>query len=173
MPVSVAVTAKWRAPSISRNLSGTILFRKSSNASSVIIWWLDQIPACASECPTGASLFGPVKDLLIEAERRQNMITGKYYEFPVSEISSTKKQVHKAKKYLPKIYGKNDGGGTQVLMLAGVPFDKLGLPMLPDRSYTAIAENIQHTIYKGMILPIVAFGGLIYLVKRTDKNKKE
>jgi hypothetical protein len=24
-----------------------------------------------------------------------------------------------------------------------------------------------------MILPIVAFGGLIYLVKRTDKNKKE
>ena len=74
---------------------------------------------------------------------------------------------------MPKIYGKNDGGGTQVLMLAGVPFNKLGLPILPDRSYTAIAENIQHTLYKGMILPIVAFGGLIYLVKRTDKNKKE
>ena len=133
----------------------------------------DQIPACASECPTGASLFGPVKDLLIEAERRQNMITGKYYEFPVSEISSTKKQVHKAQKYIPHIYGQNDGGGTQVLMLAGVSFDKLGLPMLPDRSYTAIAENIQHTLYKGMILPIVAFGGLIFLVKRTEKKKKE
>ncbi|MGA8178509.1 MAG: hydrogenase 2 operon protein HybA [Desulfobacterales bacterium] len=132
-----------------------------------------QIPACTSECPTGASLFGPVKDLLIEAERRQTLIPGKYYEFPVAEISSTKKQVHKARQYIPYIYGKNDGGGTQTLMLAGVPFNKLGLPTLPDRSYAAIAENIQHTLYKGMILPIVAFGGLIFLVKRTDKNKKE
>jgi Fe-S-cluster-containing dehydrogenase component len=132
-----------------------------------------QISACCSACPTGASLFGPVADLVKEAERRQSMTPGKYYEFPVSDISSTKKQVHKAKKYIPKIYGKNDGGGTQVLMLAGVPFNKLGLPMLPDRSYTAIAENIQHTLYKGMILPIVAFGGLIFLVKRTEKNKKE
>jgi len=132
-----------------------------------------QISACCSACPTGASLFGPVADLVKEAERRQNMTPGEYYEFQVSDISSTKKQVHKAQKYIPKVYGKNDGGGTQVLMLAGVPFNKLGLPMLPDRSYTAIAENIQHTLYKGMILPIVAFGGLIYLVKRTDKNKKE
>lgn len=132
-----------------------------------------QIPACSNECPTGASLFGPAKDLLIEAERRQSMMTGKYYEFPVADISSTKKQVHKAKKYIPKIYGQNDGGGTQVLMLSGVSFDKLGLPMLPDRSYTAIAENIQHSLYKGMILPVVALGGLIFLVKRTEKNKKE
>ena len=132
-----------------------------------------QISACCSACPTGASLFGPVKDLAIEAERRQNMTPGKYYEFPVADISSNKIQVHKAQKYIPKVYGKNDGGGTQVLMLSGVPFNKLGLPILPDRSYTAIAENIQHTLYKGMILPIVAFGGLIYLVKRTDKNKKE
>jgi Fe-S-cluster-containing dehydrogenase component len=132
-----------------------------------------RIPACSNECPTGASLFGPVKDLLKEAEQRQTMMTGKYYEFPVSDISSTKKQVHKAKKYFPKIYGKTDGGGTQVLMLSGVPFNKLGLPMLPDRSYTAIAENIQHTLYKGMILPIIAFGGLIFLVKRSEKNKNE
>jgi hypothetical protein len=118
-------------------------------------------------------LFGPVADLVKEAERRQNMTAGKYYDFPLSEISSTKIQVHKAQKYIPHIYGKIDGGGTQVLMLAGVPFNKLGLPMLPDRSYAAIAENIQHALYKGMILPIIAFGGLIFLVKRTEKIKKE
>ena len=132
----------------------------------------DQIPACCGECPTGASLFGPVADLEKEAERRQQMTAGKYYEFPESEMSSTKIQVHKAKKYIPNIYGKNEVGGTQVLMLSGVTFDKLGLPMLPDRSYTALAENIQHTIYKGMILPIVALGGLIFLVKRTEKKKE-
>ncbi len=57
-------------------------------------------------------------------------------------------------------------------MLAGVSFNKLGLPMLPDRSYTAIAENIQHTLYKGMILPIVAFGGLIYLVKENGEEQE-
>lgn len=131
-----------------------------------------QIPACCGECPTGASLFGPVKDLLEEADRRQKMTAGNYYEFPVSQLSSTKIQIHNAKKYIPHIYGKNEGGGTQVLMLTAVPFNKLGLPMLPDRSYTALAENIQHTLYKGMILPIVALGGLIYLVKRTEKNKE-
>jgi Fe-S-cluster-containing dehydrogenase component len=131
-----------------------------------------QIPTCSNECPTGASLFGPVAELAKEAERRQNMTAGKYYEFPVADISSTKKQVHKAKKYIPHIYGKNDGGGTQVLMLSGVSFNKLGLPMLLDRSYTAIAENIQHTLYKGMILPVVALGGLIFLVKRTEKKKE-
>ncbi|MGA7145246.1 MAG: hydrogenase 2 operon protein HybA [Desulfobacterales bacterium] len=132
-----------------------------------------QIAACASGCPTGASIFGPVKDLLIEAERRQTMIPGKYYEFPVAEVSSTKKEVHKVKQYIPYIYGKNDGGGTQTFMMAAVPFNKLGLPTLPDRSYAAMAENIQHTLYKGMILPIVVFGGLIFLVKRSEKNKKE
>ena len=57
-----------------------------------------------------------------------------------------------------------------MLMLAGVPFTKLGLPDLPERSYVAMAENIQHTLYQWMILPIVAFGGLIFLVKRSEKR---
>ncbi len=133
----------------------------------------NQIPACAGECPTGATLFGPTNELLREAERRQAMVPGKYYEFPVAEISSAQKQVHKAKPYVPHIYGKNDGGGTQALMLAGVPFGNLGLPTLPDRSYAAMAEQIQHTLYNGMILPIVAFGGLIFLAKRAGKKKEE
>jgi len=131
-----------------------------------------QLPACCSECPTGASLFGPVADLEKEAERRQKMTAGKYYEFPVIKIASKNIQIHKAKKYIPKIYGKNEVGGTQVLMLSGVSFDKVGLPMLPDRSYADMAENIQHTLYKGMILPVVALGGLIFLVKRTEKKKE-
>jgi hypothetical protein len=99
------------------------------------------------------------------------MVAGKYYEFPVAQIASKNIQIHKAKNYIPKIYGKNEVGGTQILMLSGVSFDKLGLPILPDRSYTAMAENIQHTLYKGMILPVVALGGLIFLVKRTEKKK--
>ena len=31
-------------------------------------------------------------------------------------------------RYVPKVYGETDGGGTQVLYLSHVPFEKLGLP---------------------------------------------
>lgn len=129
------------------------------------------IPACCDICPTGASLFGSVSALLAESKRRQRMVPGKYYDFPVSSLSSGDVQVHKAAQYIPKIYGETEIGGTQVLMLSGVNFSKLGLPDLPDRSYVALAENIQHTLYQWMILPIAAFGGLAYLVKRSEKHK--
>ena len=134
---------------------------------------VNKIPGCTSACPTGASLFGPVEDLLVEAERRLGMTPGKTYEFPVSQISSSQKQVHKAKTYIPHIFGKNDGGGTQNIMLAAVPFDKLGLPTLLNRSYASITEDLQGTLYKGMILPVVVFGGLVFLAKRAEKSKKE
>lgn len=130
------------------------------------------IPACCDVCPSGASLFGPVKALLAESKRRQNMQPGKYYQFPISSTASGRTQYQKAAQYIPQIYGENEVGGTQVIMLAGVPFSKLGLPDLPDRSYVAFAENIQHTLYKGMILPVVALGGLIFLVKRTESKKE-
>ena len=106
-PVSVAATARWRAHSTSPNLNGTILFRKSLNANSVVIYWLKVKSLPVVENAPGASLFGPVADLVKEAERRQNMTGGKYYEFPVSEIASKKIQIHKAKNYIPNIYGKN------------------------------------------------------------------
>jgi Fe-S-cluster-containing dehydrogenase component len=131
-----------------------------------------RLPGCCDVCPTGASLFGPASALLEDAKRRQKMQPGEYYDFPIASIASGKTQYQKAAQYIPKIYGENEVGGTQVLMLAGVPFTKLGLPDLPERSYVALAENIQHTLYKGMILPIVAFGGLIFLVKRSGKNKE-
>ena len=131
-----------------------------------------EIPACCDFCPTGASLFGPLNALLTESKRRQSMVPGKYYDFPVSSLASGEIQVKKAAQYVPQIYGESEGGGTQVLMLAGVSFTKLGLPDLPSKSYVATAENIQHTIYRWMILPIVAFGGLAYLVKRTEKHNE-
>ena len=129
------------------------------------------IPACCDMCPTGASLFGSVNALLAESKRRQKMTPGKYHDFPLSSMSSGAVQVQKAAQYIPQIYGEVEVGGSQVLMLAGVNFNKLGLPVLPARSYVAMAENIQHTLYQWMILPIVAFGGLAYLVKRSEKHK--
>ena len=130
------------------------------------------LPGCCSYCPTGASLFGPYTGLLEEAKRRQKMAPGKYYEFPLSSLESGRSQYKQAAHYIPALYGETEVGGTQVLMLSGVPFGKLGLPDLPSKSYVALSENIQHTLYQGMILPIVALGGLIFLIKkRGDKEE--
>ena len=129
-----------------------------------------EIPGCCSSCPTGASMFGPTNELLAEAKRRQQMEPGKYYDFPVASIDSGKTFSQKAAHYVPEIYGENEVGGTQVLLLAGVPFGKLGLPDLPDKSYASTAESIQHTLYKGMIGPIVLLGGLFFLVNKNQKD---
>jgi Fe-S-cluster-containing dehydrogenase component len=130
------------------------------------------IPACCDICPTGASLFGLVNGLLAESKRRLKMTPGKYYDFRLYSLTSGKVQAQKAKPYIPQVYGEIEVGGTQVFTLAGVNFNKLGLPDLPARSYVAMAENIQHALYQWMILPVAALGGLAYLVKRSDKEKE-
>ncbi len=61
--------------------------------------------ACSEACPTGATKFGDRNELLIEATNRITADSGKY---------------------VPKIYGKNDVGGTSVLYISPVPFEKLG-----------------------------------------------
>jgi Fe-S-cluster-containing dehydrogenase component len=130
------------------------------------------ISACCEVCPTGASLFGPVEKLLAEAERRLRMTKGRYYDFPLADIRRNRTASHPAAAYNQRIYGQNEVGGTQVMIMAGVDFDKLGLPELPDKSYCSISEGIQHTLYKGMVAPAALLGVLALLVKRSEKEDK-
>lgn len=132
-----------------------------------------QIPACCESCPTGASLFGPVETLLAEARRRFTLQPGQFYDFPVSDIGSGEMQMHRAKPYFPKIYGETESGGTQVLYLSGVSFEKLGLPKLPEISYAVLSESIQHMLYNKMIIPAVLLGGLSLLVAGRKNNGDE
>jgi len=131
------------------------------------------ISACCAACPTGASLFGKVADLLAEAKRRLALTPGEYHEFPVASLDSGEYQVHKVKEYVQHVYGESEVGGTQYLFLAGVPFDKIGLPELPEESYVALADGIQYAIYKGMVYPLVVLGGLIYMVRKRDEKKPQ
>jgi len=131
------------------------------------------ISACCSTCPTGASLFGPVEDLLDEAKRRLRLTPGADEDFPLKSIGtgdSTQKTSHKVGHYIPHIYGEREAGGTQVMMMAGVPFDKLGLPDLPDQSFVRLADAIQYAIYKGMAYPLVVLGALIYMIRKGADN---
>ena len=122
--------------------------------------------ACCKVCPTGASLFGPVEDLLVEAKRRLHMEAGQAYDFPVASLASGQVQSHRAGHYLDHLYGENEAGGSQVMLLSGVPFTSLGLPELPDKSFVEVADGIQYAIYKGMVYPLVLLGGLIYIIRK-------
>jgi NAD-dependent dihydropyrimidine dehydrogenase PreA subunit len=120
--------------------------------------------ACCEFCPTGASIFGNVQDLLKEARRRLALPVGRFADYPVQRVDSTHKAPRQVTPYLNHIYGEKEGGGTQVLMLANVPFTKLGLPQLPPESQAGASETLYHSLYKGMFLPYIVLGGLFYLI---------
>ena len=102
-------------------------------------------PACAEVCPREAILFGKLKDLKVEARRRIE----KYPE-----------------RYQPRIFGETEVGGTQVLYLAAVPFEKLGFPKVGTDPVPEMGETIQHGIYKGFIAPIALYASTAYVVVR-------
>jgi hypothetical protein len=66
------------------------------------------------------------------------------------------------------VFGESDGGGTQVLYLSHVPFEKLGLPALGDMAAPALARSIQHGVYRGFIAPAMLYTvlGLVMLRNR-------
>ncbi len=120
--------------------------------------------ACCEFCPTGASIFGNVQDLRKEAKRRLSLKVGEVAEYPLQRVDSTDKTHRQVTPYLNQVFGEKEGGGTQVLMLANVPYNKLGLPQLPPESQASQSETLYHTLYKGMILPYVVLGGLFYVI---------
>lgn len=92
--------------------------------------------ACCEFCPTGASVFGKVSELREEANRRLKLEVGKYYDYPLNKVDSSARVPKKVTKYVDHIYGLNEAGGTQYLMMAGVSFDKLGFnPRIADTNY--------------------------------------
>ncbi|MGL5040230.1 MAG: hydrogenase 2 operon protein HybA [Aeromonas sp.] len=129
-----------------------------------------KLPGCCDVCPTGAVIYGTREDLLAEAKRRLLAAPGSKYAYPRQSLSAGDPWVASVPHYQPFVYGEKEGGGTQVLVLAGVPYTNLDMPALPDLAYGARAEYIQHTIYKGMVLPLVMLTGLSVLVRRNSKN---
>ena len=92
--------------------------------------------ACCEFCPTGASIFGKVADLREEAKLRLTLPVDSEYAYPLNRVDSGNKLWKKVAKYTNHVYGMNEAGGTQYLLLAGVPFDKLGFnPNITDQAY--------------------------------------
>lgn len=94
-------------------------------------------PACADRCPTGALTWGTRGDLLAEAQKRLDENPDKYVNY---------------------IYGKDDVGGTSVLYLSNIPFEKLGLEDLGTEPVPRISEQTSD-----IVLPTIFVGGPLIL----------
>ena len=113
-------------------------------------------PGCCQACPKEAVIFGTYEELLADARQRITEYPERY--FPAGE---------------PQIFGDTEGGGTQVLYLAGVDFEKLGLPELGDEGVGVQARNIQHGIYRGFIAPVALYGILGAVLWRNRRAAKK
>lgn len=94
-------------------------------------------PACSEVCPRAAVIFGRYTDLLADARARL---------------------AAQPDKYVQHIYGEHELGGTQVLYLSHVPFEKLGFKFNDEQSVPHVQQTVQHGVYQGFIAPIALYG---------------
>jgi formate dehydrogenase iron-sulfur subunit len=106
-------------------------------------------PACAEMCPKRAVIFGKRGELLEIAKARIAAEPGKYFE--------------------DRVYGEYEAGGTSVLILSSVDFEKIGLPSLDEKP---IPDRTQWALN---IVPIIFFGvgGTMAAIYRHSKKQAE
>jgi Fe-S-cluster-containing dehydrogenase component len=109
-------------------------------------------PACCEVCPAGAVVYGKREELLAEAHRRLKA---------------------SPERYVQKVYGEHDGGGTNVLYLAHVDFEKLGLPNLGVRPVPETVRNVQGTVYYGFAAPVALYGLLSLIIRRNQRKQEK
>ncbi len=102
-------------------------------------------PACTDVCPRQAVIFGKREDLLAEAHRR---------------LASEPDQ------YVKTVYGEHELGGTQVLYLSHVPFEKLGFRFDSTDAVPKVQHLIQHGVYQGFLVPAALYAVLGTVVFR-------
>jgi formate dehydrogenase iron-sulfur subunit len=97
-------------------------------------------PACVKACPADCLRFGTREDMLQEARTR------------ISDHPE---------KYVDHIYGEKEAGGTSVLYLSSVPFEKLGFPAVGKKPYPAFSKLALHAVPPAVIA-VGAFLGCAY-----------
>ncbi len=108
--------------------------------------------ACAEICPTGATKFGDRTELLKEANERIKAEPNKY--------------VH-------HIYGEEEAGGTSILYLTSVPFEKLGFASeigkepLPELTWNVLSKIPSVVTVGGVFL-----GGIYWITSRRDEVER-
>ena len=107
-----------------------------------------QIPACAEACPQDAILFGKREELLGIARKR-------IFDHPTE--------------YVRHIYGEHEVGGTNMLYLAGVPFEQLGFRTdLGDIPYPEYTKTFLYSVPLALLLGPAFMLGLRQATKGKD-----
>lgn len=112
-------------------------------------------PACVSICPNDALTFGRRDALVKLAHERIQSRPGEYVDH---------------------VYGEHEAGGTSWLYLSNVPFEKVGFPLLENRSPSQLTEALQHSVFKHWVPPVMLYGLLsviMWLGKKQDDGRSE
>ena len=113
----------------------------------------DMPTACSEACPAGATIFGDLEDLKIEAKKRLKENPNTYYQH---------------------IYGLEEAGGGNILILSPEPFEKLGYtPHLSNKPMPAITHQIMEKIPTVVSVGGVFLGSMFWLTKRKNAVAKE
>lgn len=111
---------------------------------------LGQEPACCKACPTDALVFGERNELVAEAWHRIRA---------------------QPRTYVQHVYGEHELGGTCVLHLSSVPFEKLQYPVnLPEEALannTASAMGVIPYVVAGLLAGL----GATYAIRRSEVAK--
>jgi len=119
--------------------------------------WRDRVPrvrkcdlngACVKACPVQALVEGKRAALIAEGHRR------------IEENPD---------RYVDHVYGEHEAGGASYLILAGVPFEKLGLPDLPPMVRSSYADALMKGL-PGWIIGLGLFLGGLYQMERRQRH---
>jgi len=108
-----------------------------------------KVPACVEACPEGAAIFGSRAELLAEAHRRLQANPDKYVQ---------------------KVHGEHEVGGTSVLYISDIPLDFLAWQ--PDLDERPLPERTWASLKK--VPPVIVgmaglMGGLHWIIGRRMK----
>ncbi len=110
------------------------------------------LPACVEICPVEALTFGKRRELIEVAEKRIKLYPDRY---------------------LNKIYGFTEVGGTSWMYLSHTEFEKLDFPKLKDSPAPGVSETIQHGIFAYFVPPIALYallGGIMWVTKKKNNT---
>jgi formate dehydrogenase iron-sulfur subunit len=143
-------------------------------------------PACVSACPTTALSRLPDGPVSYDADKCigcRYCIWACPWGVPATEWDSLAPEIKKCThcadraeqpsriaarpgKYVDHVYGEKEAGGTTVVYLSSVPFEKLGFPTLSSKAFPAYTSFALHAVPPAVIALGTVLGSTVAALKR-------